>query len=136
VALARTCPQAQILGVDESYQAVASARLNAEALGNDGQRLRFRAADGLADEPAQSRDLVVCNPPFHQGQTTGDLPAWTMFSQAHRVLRPGGELRVVGNRNLGYHAKLQRLFDRVDPVASDTRFVVLSAIKSLTPSAP
>jgi len=130
LALALSCPRAQILGVDESFQAVASARLNAANFDTSDLRLSFRATDGLTDEAAQSRDLVVCNPPFHQGQTTGDLPAWAMFSQAHRVLRPGGELRVVGNRNLSYHAKLKRLFARVDVVAADARFVVLSAIKS------
>ena len=130
VALSQACPRAQILGVDESFQAVASANLNAAALGADGHRLIFRAGDGLTDEPAGSRDLVVCNPPFHQGMVTGDLAAWTMFTEAERILRPGGELRVVGNRHLGYHAKLQRLFDRVELVASDPKFVVLSALKS------
>ena len=130
LALARNCPQARILGVDESYQAVASAHLNAANLGDDSERLTFYATDGLAGEPDQSRDLVVCNPPFHQGQTTGDLPAWDMFAEAARVLRPGGELRVVGNRHLGYHAKLKRLFEQVQLVASDSKFVVLSAVKS------
>lgn len=129
VALALACPRAEILGVDESYQAVTSAQMNAEALGTAGRRLRFCVSDGLADEPAESRDLVVCNPPFHQGQTTGDLPAWTLFREAHRVLRPGGEMRVVGNRHLGYHAKLKRLYGRVELVASDAKFVVLSARK-------
>ncbi len=130
VALARSCPQAQILGVDESFQAVASAKLNAANLGPDGPRMVFKISDGLTDESAGSRDLVICNPPFHQGMVTGDLPAWTMFAEAQRVLRPGGELRVVGNRHLGYHAKLQRLFSEVNLVASDSKFVVLSAIKS------
>jgi len=128
MALAGRCPGAHILGVDESFQAVASARLNAAALGPDEHRLVFVVADGLTDEATNSRDLVLCNPPFHQGQVTGDQPAWTMFKEARRVLRPGGELRVVGNRHLGYHAKLQRLFDRVNLVASDQKFVVLSAV--------
>ncbi len=130
LALAQACPRAQILGVDESYQAVASARLNAAQLGTAGEQLSFRAADGLSEEANESRDLVVCNPPFHQCQATGDLPAWTMFAESARVLRPGGELRVVGNRHLGYHAKLRRLFGRIDLVASDARFVVLSAVKN------
>lgn len=130
VALAQACPQVQILGVDESYQAVASARANAEALEPGGDRLSFKAADGLNDEAEGSRDLVVCNPPFHQGQVTGDLPAWAMFAQARRVLRPGGELLVVGNRHLGYHAKLKRLFATVELMAWDDKFVVLSATKS------
>lgn len=130
IALARTCPEARILGVDESYQAIASARLNAADLGADAGRLKFRVDEGLTTEADSSFDLVVCNPPFHQGQATGDLPAWTMFADARRVLSPGGELRVVGNRHLGYHAKLKRLFDQVDLVAADARFVVLAARRS------
>jgi 16S rRNA G1207 methylase RsmC len=53
-----------------------------------------------------------------------------MMNQARRALAPGGELRVVGNRHLGYHSKLGRLFGRCRPVAADRRFVVLSAVKS------
>lgn len=132
--LAETCPQARILCIDESYQAVASARLNAAALGAEAERFSFLVGDGLTEEASESVDLVVCNPPFHQGQTMGDLPAWAMFTAAERVLRPGGELRIVGNRHLGYHAKLQRIFARVDLVASDERFVVLSAFKKSEPA--
>ncbi len=129
LALAQNCPAAQILGVDESYQAIASARMNAASLVQDGHRLQFLVSDGLNDEPEQSRDLVVCNPPFHQGQVTGDLPAWSMFAEARHVLRPGGELWVVGNRHLGYHAKLKRLFTEVELKASNKKFVVLKAVK-------
>lgn len=130
LALAHHCPQAHIMGVDESFQAVASANLNLAQLGPQQHRLTFQVADGLQTEADASRDLVICNPPFHQGQTTGDLPAWEMFSQAQRVLRPGGELRVVGNRHLGYHAKLKRLFAQVEVIASVSKFVVLKATKN------
>ena len=129
--LARTCPNARILGVDESYQAVASARKNAHRAGlagpGTGQRVRFEVAGGLARTPAASLDLVVCNPPFHQGQSRGDLIAWEMFRQARRALRPGGRLYVVGNRHLGYHLKLKRLFASCESVASHPKFVVLRA---------
>ncbi|MCB1182466.1 methyltransferase [bacterium] len=130
VALALRCPAARITGVDISHQAVASARQNAVQVPDGPTRLEFRvddAAAGLADE---SCDLVVCNPPFHQGHATGDLQAWEMFKAARRILRPGGELLVVGNRHLGYHVKLRRLFDAVDLLGSDRRFVVLRAVRS------
>ena len=131
LALARTCPNASILGVDESYQAVASARRNAGRAGVDeegaGGRVKFEVAEGLAGAGAGSLDLVVCNPPFHQGQSHGDLIAWEMFRQARQALRPGGSLVVVGNRHLGYHAKLKRLFNRCDSMASHPKFVVLRA---------
>lgn len=124
--LARRCPAAEILGVDESYQAVACAAENAAARGL-ADRVRFAAADGLADAEPDSLDLVVCNPPFHQSHAVGDLIAWRLMEQARRALRPGGELRVVGNRHLGYHVKLKRLFGGCEVLGSDEKFVVLRA---------
>ena len=46
-----------------------------------------------------------------------------------RTLRRGGELWVIGNRHLGYHVKLRRLFGNSEVVASDPKFVVLKAVK-------
>ena len=85
--------------------------------------------DGLAEQPADSLDLVLCNPPFHQQQVVGDFLAWRMFQQARAALMTGGELWIVGNRHLGYHAKLKRLFRGVEQVAATPKFVVLRATK-------
>jgi 16S rRNA (guanine1207-N2)-methyltransferase len=76
-----------------------------------------------------SFDVVVINPPFHAGKARGDHTAWQMFHEARRALRRGGEVWVVGNRHLGYHARLKRLFSRVEVAASDQRFVVLRCTK-------
>ncbi len=75
-----------------------------------------------------SADLVVINPPFHDDHAVGDAIAWRMFTGARRVLRPGGEILVVGNRHLGYHAKIRRLFGNGTVVTSNPKFVVISAI--------
>lgn len=121
-------PQAQLTLVDESYMAVQSARENWQAA--LGQRpVTIRAGDGLAEQPAGSLDLVLCNPPFHQQQVVGDFLAWRMFQQARAALVSGGELWIVGNRHLGYHAKLGRLFRGVEQVAATPKFVVLKASK-------
>ena len=125
--VARQCPAASILGVDESYLAVASARENKKRAGLSGRDLRFEAGDGLEETEAGSLDLVVCNPPFHQAQAVGDHLAWRMFEQAKRALKPGGELRIVGNRHLGYHVKLNRMFGNCEVLASDRKFVVLGS---------
>jgi 23S rRNA (guanine1835-N2)-methyltransferase len=82
----------------------------------------------LARQPG-SLELVLCNPPFHQQQVVGDLLAWRMFQQARAALVRGGELWIVGNRHLGYHAKLSRLFRSVQQVAATPKFVVLKATK-------
>lgn len=128
IAYALVSPQAELTLVDESYMAVQSARENwRAALGE--RPVQIRAGDGLAEQPADSLDLVLCNPPFHQQQVVGDFLAWRMFQQARAALVKGGELWIVGNRHLGYHAKLKRLFRGVEQVAATPKFVVLKAIK-------
>jgi 16S rRNA (guanine1207-N2)-methyltransferase len=128
IAFALANPQAELTLVDESYMAVQSAEANwRAALGE--RPATFRAADGLADQPRDSLDLVLCNPPFHQQQVVGDFLAWRMFQQARAALVTGGELWIVGNRHLGYHAKLARLFRGVQQVAANPKFVVLKATK-------
>jgi 16S rRNA (guanine1207-N2)-methyltransferase len=123
---AQANPQARLTLVDESYMAVQSARENwRAALGE--RPAEIRADDGLAGQPAQSLELVLCNPPFHQQQAVGDFLAWRMFQQARAALVAGGELWIVGNRHLGYHVKLRRLFERVEQVAATPKFVVLRA---------
>ncbi|MEW2609743.1 methyltransferase [Streptomyces sp. NPDC047880] len=121
-------PGAEVLFVDESFQAVASAEATYRANGVPGQA-EFRVGDGLAGVPSGSVDLVLNNPPFHSHQATTDATAWRMFTGARRALRPGGELWVVGNRHLGYHVKLRKLFGNSRLVASDPKFVVLKAVK-------
>ncbi|PID79798.1 50S rRNA methyltransferase [bacterium DOLJORAL78_65_58] len=124
---ARRNPLARVRGVDESHQAVASARQNARRAGLDGERTTFAVAADLSAEESAAYDLIVCNPPFHQGAAVGDQLAWGMLHQARRLLKPGGRLLVVGNRHLGYHVKLRRLYDYVRVVVADRRFVVLEA---------
>lgn len=122
-------PQAHLTLVDESYMAVQSARENWQAA--LGERpVDIRAGDGLAEQPSDSLDVVLCNPPFHQQQVVGDFLAWRMFQQAKAALSQGGELWIVGNRHLGYHVKLKRLFGKVEQMAATPKFVILRAIKS------
>ncbi|MGP2442186.1 methyltransferase [Streptomyces sp. JW3] len=127
-AVALADPAAEVLFTDESFQAVASAEATYRVSGA-GRNAEFRVGDGLAGVPDGSVDLVLNNPPFHSHQATTDGTAWRMFSGARRALGPGGELWVVGNRHLGYHVKLRRLFGNSELVASDPKFVVLRAVK-------
>jgi len=130
LAAALANPNAALAFVDESYQAVASARATFAATFPDGTReAEFRAADGMAGFEPGSVDLVLNNPPFHSHQATTDATAWRMFTGARDALRRGGELWVVGNRHLGYHVKLKRLFGDCEVVASNPKFVVLRAVR-------
>ena len=111
IAYALLNPQAELALVDESYMAVQSAREN------------WRAA--LGERPAG----LQAWPPVTSLQVVGDFLAWRMFLQARDALAAGGELWIVGNRHLGYHAKLKRLFRGVEQVAANPKFVILKAGK-------
>lgn len=127
-AVALANPEAEVLFTDESFQAVASAEATYKANGVPGHA-EFRVGDGLAGVPDASVDVVLNNPPFHSHQATTDTTARRMFTDARRVLRPGGELWVVGNRHLGYHVTLRKLFGGCELVAGEPKFVVLRARK-------
>lgn len=133
-AVALADPDAEVMFVDESYPAVASAeatyRANRpDADGEAGGKAEFRVGDGLEGFAPESVDLVLNNPPFHSHQATTDATARRMFAGARRALRPGGELWVVGNRHLAYHVTLRRIFGNSELVASDAKFVVLKAVR-------
>lgn len=127
--LAANLPQAQLRFVDESFMAVASAEHNFRAAFGTARSAEFLVGDCLTDFAANSADYIVCNPPFHQQHAIGDQIAWRMFQQALEVLRPGGELRIIGNRHLNYHLSLKKLFGNWQTLAGNNKFVILNAIK-------
>ena len=128
IASALQNPDAHYTLVDESFMAVQSAAENWHAALGE-REVTVRASDGLAGQEPQSLDVVLCNPPFHQQQVVGDFLAWRMFQQAREALVVGGALYIVGNRHLGYHSKLARLFRGVEQVAATPKFVILKARK-------
>ncbi|WP_203992052.1 methyltransferase [Sphaerisporangium rufum] len=129
LAAALADPGNEVTFIDESHQALASARATVQANVDSEVKTNFLAADGMSGVPAGSVDLVLTNPPFHTHRARTDSTAWRMFNGSRAALRRGGELWVVANRHLGYHVKLRRLFGNCQVVADDPRFVVLRAVK-------
>ncbi len=119
-------PQAYIHFIDESFMAVASARQNFRHTFTD-RNASFESADALTAFKANSIDLVLCNPPFHQQNTIGNHIALRMFKQARIVLRQRGELWVIGNRHLAYQLSLKKYFSTVERVVSNTKFTIVKA---------
>jgi len=123
-------PDARMHFVDESWMAVASARLNVDTnLGHERERCEFTVNNVLSGFAADSYSAVLCNPPFHQQNAITEHVAWQMFRDAFRCLHYGGELRIVANRHLDHQAKLKKLFGNCEVVGSDSKFVVLRSVR-------
>lgn len=134
VVAAERNPHKDIIFLDESYMAVASAEATfykaRQVNPNLNNDVRFMVGDCLSLLEPNSVDVILCNPPFHQQNAVTSSVAWRMFSQAKHCLRQGGELYVVGNRHLDYLVRLRRLFARVDIVDRNRKFVVYRVCKS------
>ena len=129
VAVARANPDAELTFVDASARAVRSAEATWSA-NLDNRTAWFHRTDRLINVvEEQSVDLILNNPPFHEERAIGDATAWEMFVDSRAVLRPGGQLLVVGNQHLGHHTRLKKIFGNCKTVASNRKFVVLRATR-------
>lgn len=126
---AERSPAATVHFIDESFMAAASAKDNFYRAFGEQRKAIFQVGDGLTAVESESADLILCNPPFHQQNTVGDQIALSLFKQSQRVLRKGGELWVIGNRHLDYYINLNRLFGGHTLIASNSKFVILKAVR-------
>jgi 16S rRNA (guanine1207-N2)-methyltransferase len=122
-ALALARPELRVIATDQSAAAVASAAETAVANAVD-DRVAVVRDDGLESQPDASADLIVLNPPFHLGATVHTGIALRLFSDAARVLRPGGELWTVFNTHLGYRRALAHTVGPTDLVTHNAKFTV------------
>lgn len=116
---------AQVDFYDESYMSVRSSQ-ESWALNQLENTSDFHWNDGLGSN-AKPYELILCNPPFHEAHTVGDHIAKRLFKQCKLALGKSGHLVVVGNRHLNYHLTLKKYFSRVDQIAANSKFVLLSA---------
>jgi 16S rRNA (guanine1207-N2)-methyltransferase len=84
----------------------------------------------LAREEVKNRyDLIVMNPPFHEGHAAEPQLGQAMIKTAATALKSGGELLLVANRGLPYEPVLKELFRISGEVARNARYKVLSGKK-------
>ena len=126
--LRRRRPTARVIASDISAAAVESARGTAEA---NSLEIEVVRDDGLARQPDASVDLIVLNPPFHDGGAVSIDAALVMFGEARRVLRPGGQLWTVWNSHLGYTGALVRTVGPTVQVGRNSKFTVTASTKAV-----
>lgn len=126
--LARRNTSLRVLAVDQSAAAVASTVATAQANGLV-ERITVVRDDAASSLPAESVDLVVCNPPFHVGAAVVTTAADRLFAAAARVLRPGGELWTVYNSALRYKPELARVVGPTRLISQTAKFTVTASTR-------
>ncbi len=127
VGLAALRRGANVTLTDVSARAVVSAQATLAA--NGYPHVPVTHAYGAATVETATLDIVVANPPFHQGHGLHFETAQFFIDEAARVLKAGGKLYLVANAFLGYEAWLRAHFARVQQVWNDRRFRVWEATK-------
>lgn len=122
---ARTHEGAHVFATDRSAAAVASARATALANGYDIEVFRD---DAMSTLPDSSVDLIVCNPPFHEGASLHTGSAEKLFAAAGRVLSPGGEMWTVYNTHLDYRRGLSEAVGPTEVVGKNAKFTVTRSV--------
>lgn len=115
----------KLVFMDDSILAVESVRLN-DPTGD------VRWEDNLQSFQASSFDLIVTNPPFHFEYETDISVTLSFFEEAKRCLSPDGRLLVVANKHVNYQTHLRRLFQTVDIVNENQKFVIYESKHPMT----
>lgn len=121
-------PAARLHFSDDSQMSLLSAKENFKRQ-HPNHMAEFYWTNCFEQEEQQTLDLVLCNPPFHQGHTIGDFIAFQMFKDSHRCLRGNGLIRVIGNSHLGYPEKLKKIFGNSRIIANNKKFMIVEAKK-------
>ena len=119
-------PGVSVTCVEKSPQALQYLQANVHGTG-----VQAKAADVLQywrELMPQSVQLIISNPPFHDGMQTSLDAAQTLIRGAVRHLNSGGELRIVANAFLPYPDVLDETFGFHEVIAQTGRFKVYRAI--------
>ncbi len=128
--LAAALPAAQVLGSDDDADAVAATTATLEAAGLARPGVTVTWDRSLSRQADAGADLVLLNPPFHDGTVVDATLVHGLLDAAARVLRPGGQLWFVHNSHLRYRSELATRVGPVQQRARDRRFTVLSATRA------
>jgi 16S rRNA (guanine1207-N2)-methyltransferase len=109
------------------YEAEALA-LDAARANVPDPRAQFHWADATAlGAGVPPYDAVIANPPFHQGRAAEPDLGAAFIHAAARILKPGGRLLMVANRQLPYEATLAAAFRPCEKLSEDGTYKVLLA---------
>jgi 16S rRNA (guanine1207-N2)-methyltransferase len=129
VELAERSPNLARLDLYEAnYEALEAAKANLAENCPDAP-VRFFWHDLAGEQVRDKYDLIIMNPPFHEGHAAEPSLGQAMIKTAASSLRAGGRLMLVANRGLPYEPVLAEHFKDSGETCRNARFKVLWARK-------
>lgn len=122
--LASHSPKVRLTLCDVSAPAVEASRATLAANGFEGDVF----ASNVFSEVTGRFDMIISNPPFHDGLQTSLEAAQALIRGAVRHLNSGGELRIVANAFLPYPQVLDNTFGFHEVIAQTGRFKVYRTV--------
>ena len=124
--LAARAPDCHYTLVDCDALALTSSGRTMEQLGI--KQYQTIASDGLSNVEG-TFDLIVSNPPFHQGVKTHYAVTEQFLAESVQRLNKGGELRIVANSFLRYDPVIVQAFGHCKTLVTRNGFSIYQAIK-------
>ncbi|KAA8669590.1 16S rRNA (guanine(1207)-N(2))-methyltransferase RsmC [Pantoea dispersa] len=123
-ALAQHSPKVRLWLCDVHAAAIEASKATLAANGLEGEVF----ASNVFSDVSGRFDLIISNPPFHDGLQTSLDAAHTLIRGAVKHLNSGGELRIVANAFLPYPQVLDETFGNHEVLAQTGRFKVYRAV--------
>lgn len=111
----------EFIATDNNIAAVDICTENFDRLGINGRVVLADAGDSITERA----DMVLCNPPFHQGFSVERDLTRTFLAAARRLLRPGGVALFVVNSFIPLQRLAEDTFETTDELVNTGRFKVV-----------
>lgn len=116
----------KIIATDNNAAAIAACKKNFETYGNPKQNNNWEVvADDCAASVNDYFDLIVCNPPFHQGFDTERELTQKFVAQAAKRLKPSGKAYFVVNSFIPLEKVAAKFFTEIHTCVNDKQFKVI-----------
>jgi 16S rRNA (guanine1207-N2)-methyltransferase len=113
---------ARYVATDNNVAAVSSCKENFKKFDVEGEVILDDCASGIK----QKFDVVLCNPPFHQGFDVDNDLTDKFLSAARRLLKPEGKALFVVNGFIPLERKAAAYFSDITMLASNCSFKLVS----------
>lgn len=124
VALAKHSPKVRLWLTDVNAAALAASQATLASNGLEGEVF----ASNVFSDVNGRFDMIISNPPFHDGLQTSLEAANALIRGAAKHLNTGGELRIVANAFLPYPQVLDETFGNHEILAQTGRFRVYRSV--------